>query len=444
MSLEKKQLLDETHRTFIQIGLSNPESLDILDDLVAPDMMGFGTTIDERMFSATDLKELITRQREQSKGNKMSWTTNPAFRKIFQDGNAAVFADDVTIEITIDENTFKIFWRITCVMEYQKDKWKVLHFHSSKPESVSTEEDTYGVDAWKKRNAELEKLVKEKTSELEKSLVELKSTQALLIQSEKMAALGELTAGIAHEIQNPLNFVNNFSELSVDLARELNEEIVNLEIPEKDKEYVQDIIDDLSSNQQKINHHGKRASDIVKGMLQHSRTGSSQKESTDINALCDEYLRLAYHGLRAKDKSFNSALESQFDPNLPMIDVISQDIGRVILNIINNAFYAVSARIKIEEAGSMADGKKYEPKVSVSTAKVGDMIEVKIKDNGTGIPDHVKEKIFQPFFTTKPTGEGTGLGLSLSYDIVKSHGGELQVESKHGEGTEFKIYLPTI
>ena len=444
MSLEKKQLLEETHRTFIQIGLSNPESLDILDDLVAPDMMGFGTTIDERMFSATDLKGLITRQREQSKGSKMSWTSNPAFRKIFQGGNAAVFADDVTIEITIDANIFKIFLRITCVMEYQNDRWMILHFHSSKPENVSTEEDTYGVDEWKKRNADLEKLVKEKTSELEKSLAELKSTQALLIQSEKMAALGELTAGIAHEIQNPLNFVNNFSELSVDLARELNEEIINLEIPEKDKEYVQDIINDLSSNQQKINHHGKRASDIVKGMLQHSRTGSSQKESTDINALCDEYLRLAYHGLRAKDKSFNSALESQFDPNLPMIDVISQDIGRVILNIINNAFYAVSARIKIEEAGSMADGKKYEPKVSVSTAKVGDMIEVKIKDNGTGIPDHVKEKIFQPFFTTKPTGEGTGLGLSLSYDIVKSHGGELQVESKHGEGTEFKIYLPTI
>ena len=267
---------------------------------------------------------------------------------------------------------------------------------------------------------------------IEKTLVDLKQTQTQLVQSEKMASLGELTAGIAHEIQNPLNFVNNFSEVSAELVEEMNEEI-----EEGNLDFAKEIAVDLKQNLDKINHHGKRAGEIVKGMLQHSRTSSGQKELTNINALADEYLRLAYHGLRAKDKTFNAKMESNFDPDLPELNVIPQDIGRVMLNMITNAFYAVNEKKK-------EDAEGYEPMVSVSTSKTSAKIEIKVKDNGNGMPEKVKEKIFQPFFTTKPTGQGTGLGLSLSYDIVKAHGGELKVETEEGEGTTFIIQLTTL
>ncbi|MGB5382649.1 MAG: ATP-binding protein [Lutimonas sp.] len=276
------------------------------------------------------------------------------------------------------------------------------------------------------------RLKQKANSVLKTTLDDLKTTQAQLIQSEKMASLGELTAGIAHEIQNPLNFVNNFSEVSNELIDEMY-----LEIEKANLEEVKFIAKDLKQNLEKINHHGKRADTIVKGMLQHSRSSSGQKETTDINELCDEYFRLAYHGLRAKDKSFNANMDSNLDPDLPKIKVVAQDIGRVILNLITNAFYVVNERKKKE-------GEGYKPTVSVSTQKVGNTIQIRITDNGSGIPDSIKEKIFQPFFTTKPTGSGTGLGLSLSYDIVKAHGGELKVESKEGEGSSFIISLPII
>ncbi|MBS1621191.1 MAG: tetratricopeptide repeat protein [Bacteroidetes bacterium] len=264
---------------------------------------------------------------------------------------------------------------------------------------------------------------------LESTLSNLKSTQQQLIQSEKMASLGELTAGIAHEIQNPLNFVNNFSEVSAELVDEMNEEILKGNLAD-----AKEIASDLKENLEKINHHGKRAGDIVKGMLQHSRKSEGKKELTDINALCDEYLRLSYHGLRAKDKSFNAEITTDFDAALPKINVVPQDIGRVVLNLINNAFYAVDERKKLHPEG-------YESVVSVSTKKTSNGVEIRVKDNGYGIPEKIKDKIFQPFFTTKPTGQGTGLGLSLSYDIVKVHGGEIKVETKKGEGSEFVIQL---
>jgi signal transduction histidine kinase len=274
------------------------------------------------------------------------------------------------------------------------------------------------------------KAIEEANVALQKSLEELKSTQALLIQAEKMASLGELTAGIAHEIQNPLNFVNNFSEVSQELISEMNDELAV-----GNYDFAKEIASDIEQNLVKILHHGKRADGIVKGMLQHSRTGSSQKELTDLNVLTDEYLRLSYHGLRAKDRMFNSDIKTDFDTNLPKIAVVSQDIGRVILNLITNAFYAVNERKKKGEEG-------YKPTVSVLTRAVAGKTEITVKDNGAGIPDDIKNKIFQPFFTTKPTGEGTGLGLSLSYDIVKAHGGELNVKTKDGEGTEFIMVLP--
>jgi ligand-binding sensor domain-containing protein/signal transduction histidine kinase len=259
--------------------------------------------------------------------------------------------------------------------------------------------------------------------EIEKAYRELQSTQAQLIQSEKMASLGELTAGIAHEIQNPLNFVNNFSEVNDELIEELREAVAN-----NDQQEIQAILDDLKENESKIKHHGQRAEGIVKGMLQHSRSSSGQKELTDINALADEYLRLAYHGLRAKDKSFNAEFNTDFDPDLPKINVVPQDIGRVLLNLINNAFQAV------------ADVEKAE--VIVSSTMLDNSIKITVKDNGPGIPDEIKDKIFQPFFTTKPTGSGTGLGLSLSYDIVKAHGGEITVNSSINEGTIFCLSIP--
>ena len=266
-------------------------------------------------------------------------------------------------------------------------------------------------------------------AELEKALTSLKTTQAQLIQSEKMASLGELTAGIAHEIQNPLNFINNFSDVNSELVDELEQEIEKGSLQE-----VKTIAKDIKGNEQKINFHGKRADAIVKGMLQHSRSSSGVKEPTDINALADEYLRLAYHGLRAKDKEFNAAILTKFDETIGNVNIIPQDIGRVLLNLYTNAFYAVA-----EKKGQNIPG--YEPAISVSTNKIENGVEIRVKDNGNGIPQKVLDKIFQPFFTTKPTGQGTGLGLSLSYDIVKAHGGEIKVETKQGEGSEFILNL---
>jgi len=280
-------------------------------------------------------------------------------------------------------------------------------------------------------------------NQIESTLNELKSTQSQLIHAEKMASLGELTAGIAHEIQNPLNFVNNFSEVSVDLIEELKAER-NKGTVERDESLEDEILYDVIQNLEKINHHGQRASSIVKGMLEHSRAGSKDKQLTDINALVDEYLRLAYHGLRAKDKSFNADFKLEIDKKLPKIKVFPQDIGRVLLNLINNAFYAVNRKAKsgIKSLPAGASAKvKYKPEITVSTKNLDNSIEIYVKDNGPGIPEDIKDKIFQPFFTTKPTGQGTGLGLSLSYDIVKAHGGELKVETKENEGSEFIIVL---
>jgi two-component system, NtrC family, sensor kinase len=271
---------------------------------------------------------------------------------------------------------------------------------------------------------------------LENTLTDLRSTQSQLVQSEKMASLGELTAGIAHEIQNPLNFVNNFSEVSNELIEELKGERRKA-AGERNAAFEDEILEDISKNLEKINHHGKRADAIVKGMLQHSRSSIGVKEPTDINALADEYLRLSYHGLRAKDKDFNATMKTDFDKTIGKINIIPQDIGRLLLNLYNNAFYAVNEKYKTEGVG-------YEPTISVSTKKSGNQIFINISDNGGGIPQKVVDKIFQPFFTTKPTGQGTGLGLSLSYDIIKAHGGEIKMNTKENEGTDFIIQLPVV
>ena len=264
----------------------------------------------------------------------------------------------------------------------------------------------------------------------EQALADLKSAQEQLIHSEKMASLGELTAGIAHEIQNPLNFVNNFSEINNEMLEEMKQEIESGNYAE-----ALAIATALRDNNAKVHHHGKRADGIVKGMLQHSRTGNRSKEPIDINSLADEYLRLSYHGLRAKDKNFSANYTSSFDESIGKVKVVPEDIGRVLLNLLNNAFYAVNEKKK-KLNGS------FEPTVSVSTKRSGNQVEIAVKDNGNGIPSQALQKIYQPFFTTKPTGQGTGLGLSLSYDIIKAHGGELKVKTEEGEFAEFVIQLP--
>ena len=288
------------------------------------------------------------------------------------------------------------------------------------------------------RKVELEVLVKERTvelssqkEELQHALAELRTTQDQLIQSEKLASLGELTAGIAHEIQNPLNFVNNFSEVSAELIDEMAEELEKGDVKE-----ALAIATDIKQNLEKIQHHGKRADGIVKGMLQHSRNNSGERQLTDLNVLADEYFRLSYHGLRAKDKSFNATMTTHFQENLPKVNIVPQDIGRVLLNLFNNAFYATQQKQKTA-------GTAYKPEVTVNTSFTDSFLVIKVKDNGTGIPEEIQEKILQPFFTTKPTGEGTGLGLSLSYDIiVKGHVGKIDIESAEGVGSEFIIQLP--
>jgi signal transduction histidine kinase len=282
------------------------------------------------------------------------------------------------------------------------------------------------------RELEQAKEIEKAYYKLEETHLALKATQSQLIQSEKMASLGELTAGIAHEIQNPLNFVNNFSEVNKELLIEMKDEIDKGNLAE-----VKIIAGNIIENEEKINQHGKRADVIVKGMLQHSRNNTGAKELTDINELADEYLRLAYHGYRAKDKSFNATLKTDYDESIGKVSIIPQEVGRVILNLISNAFYAVDEK-KNHQPGN------YDPTVTVRTVKQNGKFEIRVGDNGLGIPQKTFDKIFQPFFTTKPAGQGTGLGLSLSYDIIKAHGGEIKAETKAGEGTEFIVELPIV
>jgi two-component system, NtrC family, sensor kinase len=327
-----------------------------------------------------------------------------------------------------------IFFSWSLFQRYQQLQQQITEETLAK-ERLAKEKEIERTRLIAQQKIQLEKEVTERTSELKQSLHDLKSTQSQLIQQEKMASLGALTAGIAHEIQNPLNFVNNFSEVNRELIDELQEER-NKEI--RDFKNENELLNDIKENEQKINHHGKRADAIVKGMLQHSQSSSGIKEPTDINKLADEYLRLAYHGFRAKDKAFNAILQTDFDAGIGKINIIPQDIGRVLMNLYNNAFYAVTEK----NASTNSAGQQYEPTVSVSTKKLNDKVEISVKDNGNGISQKVMDKIFQPFFTTKPTGQGTGLGLSLSYDILKAQGGEIKVDTTEGEFAEFVIQLP--
>ena len=430
MDKNKEKDLMNTYNLWVKCFMEDAP-VEQLNELVSADIMGYGTTTEERVFGINRLKRLCLLGQEQKKyleGYK--YNLDIIKKQYTNNENCAVIVAEIDLSYTYNSVKTEIPLRISTVLFNETGKWQVFHWHGSTPVETA-EGDTWHADEWKLENERLQKKVDEQTKELRQSLENLKATQAQLIHSEKMASLGELTAGIAHEIQNPLNFVNNFSEVSNELIDEMNEELAKGDIEE-----AKAISVDIKQNLEKIAHHGKRADGIVKGMLQHSRSSSGKKEPTDINKLIDEYFRLGYHGLRAKDKSFNATLETNYDETLEKIDVIPQDIGRVILNLFINAFYAV------DERKSKSASQDYKPTVSISTEKLKDNVVILVKDNGIGIPKEALDKIFQPFFTTKPSGKGTGLGLSMSYDIIKAHNGNISVDTKANIGTEFKITLP--
>ena len=392
------------------------------------EFMGYGTAGDELLRGRQGFRDMITRQREQAPVSSINIARRPIYEELIANGKGFLFAEE--FDIVLLDGTSGFTMRLSVIMEWKSGGWIINHFHSSVPDHLAPEGESWPMEAMKKRNLELEALVKERTRQLEESLEKLKATQDQLIHSEKMASLGELTAGIAHEIKNPLNFVNNFAEVSTELITELHEELDKGDLQE-----VRDISSDLLQNLEKINHHGQRADSIVKNMLLHTRSGAAEKQATDINALVDEYFKLAYHGLRAKDNTFNAEMSTDYDASLKALDVVTQDIGRVLLNLMTNSFQAVHARRLQNEDG-------YVPKVSVRTSLRGDHIIISVEDNGTGISEEIRDKIFQPFFTTKPTGQGTGLGLSISFDIIKAHGGHITIESSEEIGTKFNINLP--
>ena len=440
MTIQKAEQLEEQYNNFVEL-IKNNYPLEKMSLVIVPDIMGYGANLDEKIFNLDELYEGWRMQKEQSLGLDIQFEITPISRRISPGENVAIYVDEIKYTLTVEGVKHENEFRLSIIFELIEERWMCTHFHTSYGLVVTN--DAWALDVAKMKNEELQRLVDERTIQLQNSILELQSTQGQLIQSEKLASLGELTAGIAHEIQNPLNFVNNFAEVSAEMLLEMDAELDKGDIQE-----AKAISADLQQNLSKINHHGQRASAIVKGMLEHSRVATSRdainRVSTDINALADEYLRLAYHGLRAKDNSFNATIETHFDPDLPLVSVIPQDIGRVLLNLINNAFYAVAERSRSTVGAPLAGAHvPYHPTVTVSTQKMGDQIIIKVQDNGNGIPESIRDKIFQPFFTTKPTGQGTGLGLSLAYDIVvQGHGGTLSVSSIPGATTTFELQLP--
>jgi signal transduction histidine kinase len=417
--------------------------IDVRFSLCAAEVTFIGTGLHERANNKEEYREIGSIGVKQAPApfqQKFLWI------KITIENNVSWVESEIEWIQNINETLHKELVRTTTILKFDQNQWKIVHVHGSSPDNRFLDGDYMSNESTVSKNKELERQVFKRTQQLNESLEALKSTQSQLIQYEKMASLGELTAGIAHEIQNPLNFVNNFSDVNTELIDELEQGFEKGNLDE-----VKALSKDIRENEQKINHNGKRADAIVKGMLQHSRSSNGVKEPTVINALADEYLRLAYHGLRAKDKSFNATLKTDFDENIGKIEIIPQDIGRVVLNLTTNAFYACAERLRLSEAETSRSavnekkklaGPDYEPTVSLRTRKTINAVELLVTDNGNGIPQKVVDKIFQPFFTTKPSGQGTGLGLSMSYDIVNAHGGELKVHTTEGEGSVFSVVLP--
>lgn len=422
----QKEIL-KIYKSFNEIAFSG--NTEVFLSLFDEDQLTIGTTEEEWLEGREVLKTHYEKIKGQIRG-KVEFKNREIKVIPIDQLFLVVEKSDLFAKLT-EEWVFVSKARFSTILRKKKGKWLIVHQHASLPDQHTMAGESLPYSKLKGEYDEMKEAVRKRTIELEESLANLKATQTQLIHAEKMASLGELTAGIAHEIQNPLNFVNNFSEVSQELLSEMKEEL-----EQGDPEEALAIAEDVMLNLEKINHHGKRAEAIVKSMLQHSRSDTGKKEAIDINAIADEYLRLAYHGMRAKDKLFNVTMKTDFDQNIGNLQAVPQDIGRVILNLITNAFHAVSER-------KQREGAEYVPRVMVSTRKEAGKVIVEVRDNGDGIPARILDKVFQPFFTTKPTGQGTGLGLSLSREIVTSgHGGELKVATREGEGTSFTILLP--
>jgi len=431
---EKQRHLNEAHQKLFGAALFDLP-LDSLDACVVNNIMGYGTTLDEKINSLGELRSLIIRQREQSDGISMDIDIVPVLRRLMANGNAAFYVDEVTIKMNIGGEKHELFIRYTSVWEYEDKQWKAVHFHGSTAVETESETDTWHINKWKKMSEELQELVDIRTGELSNSLEELKSMQHKLILQEKLAGLGQLAAGIAHEIKNPMNFVNNFSELSLEYMKEIQNELSKLEENEATRE-IGDLVVAVEENLQKIHQHGKRADGIVKSMLMHSRGGKGIMEPTNLNELIREYVNLSFHGMRAGNAAINVKIDYQLDPDLPQVDLNPENFSRVILNLCNNAFDAMRSKQKQNQ------DKDYLPTLKVKTEIRGDKVLVAIEDNGPGVPDEIRDKLFEPFFTTKRGTEGTGLGLSITHDIIKTHGGSIQIASKVNDFTRFEILIP--
>ncbi|QYA24287.1 hypothetical protein G3I01_01770 [Gramella sp. MT6] len=426
----KENILHQTHKRIFEIiftgKLSEKEAVKFIDDKIS----GFGTTWDEKILSKEDYLWILGNTLSQLENYRLEWNSEPFSYRMLANDTVAVLCDDVKFfSPTANGEKIEMYMRYTGVYEYSGGKWLLVHFHGSKPEFVDSEIDTFGIEHLKKKNEELKEEVKKRTSQLEESLNRLRATQEQLIHSEKMASLGELTAGIAHEIKNPLNFVNNFSDLNVELIDETFEELNKIESSAALSE-AREILEDVKSNLEKIKQHGTRADSIVKSMLQHSRGGNGKAEKVDFNGLIKEYVNLAFHGMRAGKKPMNVSIDYELDEEIGKVSIIHEDFSRVILNLCNNSFDAMHDKLKMSKPEF-----EYAPKLSIRTYREDDNIILEIEDNGPGISDEYKSKILQPFFTTKKGTEGTGLGLSITNDIIKAHGGELQMESNTDKNT---------
>jgi signal transduction histidine kinase len=431
---EKQRHLNEAYQKLFGAALFDLP-LDSLDACVVTNIMGYGTALDEKINSVGELRSLIIRQREQSDGIAMDIQIVPVLRRPMASGNAAVYVDEVTINMEVGGDKHKLFIRYTSVWEYEDKQWKAVHFHGSTAEETESETDTWHIKIWQKKSEELQELVNIRTGELSNSLEELKSMQHKLILQEKLAGLGQLAAGIAHEIKNPMNFVNNFSELSLEYIKEIQNELTKLEENEATRE-IGDLLIAVEENLKKIHQHGKRADGIVKSMLMHSRGGKGIMEPTNLNELIREYVNLSFHGMRAGNAAINVKFDYQLEPDLPPVELNPENFSRVILNLSNNAFDAMRSKQKQNQ------DKDYLPALKVKTEICGDMVLVAIEDNGPGVPDEIRDKLFEPFFTTKRGTEGTGLGLSITHDIIKTHGGSIQIASKVNAFTRFEILIP--
>ena len=427
---EEYKQMREAYETYIGVALLSMD-VDKAASVVDKHVVGFGTTVEEKIVDIKGFCELVKKQTLLE--GRMDYERFPISERILESGKSVVIVEEVKVHLRFDGNVSVLDLRLSSVFDLIGGKWKLVNWHSSSP--VMSEDDTWQIEDWKKRNKELELKISQRTIELEQSLEELKATQAQLIQQEKLASLGQLAAGISHEIKNPINFVNNFSELSLEFASEIQDEIDKLEKTQS-IENIEQLLQDISQNLRKINMHGKRVDNIVKSMLMHSRGGVGKMEPTNLNDLIREYVNLAFHGMRAGKNAINVSIELGLDPELELIDCFAEDFSRVILNLCKNAFDAMRDKVQNDLESD------YLPTLKISTKTRGDKVEIFFEDNGPGVSKEINEKLFIPFFTTKKGTEGTGLGLSITLEIIKNHNGDIHLVSEINKFTRFEIRMP--